>query len=67
MFPPRPAPLISTMDARSRKENGGFRQNQTFALTDLNDRLVATCRLPDSPHLGTQNWCLNGDKGSAAD
>jgi len=29
--------------------------------------LVATCRLADGPHLGTENWRLNGDKGSSSD
>ena len=26
--------------------------------------MVATCPLADGPHIGPQNWQLNGDKGS---
>jgi len=28
--------------------------------------LVATCRLPDGPDLGTRDWRLNGNNGSVS-
>lgn len=43
-----------------------FRQKRTSILKIGMAILVATCRLAVGPHLGTEDWRLNGDKGSGA-